>query len=231
MKTFLGLVAVAAAGVWLWARPGFLSSSAQPGPRGALVIGGVDASGSTRDGLLAQGAIYSKKIAARLDPTRDFLSVYRVDRQAHEVTSGPAPTSARRFSLHLIREVSEEAVQGGTYPALFWEAAAREAGASVRPVVIYFFTDGDNDDQSARGKARLRAATTRLTRNPRVRAIYLFGSKRSNREALRLAFPGRPPEQVVVQGAGEIDIAPLVTRIEELRRREERPYEESEPAP
>ncbi|MDF2441461.1 MAG: hypothetical protein JWN98_2445 [Abditibacteriota bacterium] len=213
-----GLAAVAIAG---WRISNSRSATSDNITRGVLVIGGVDASGSTRDGLLAQGAFYSKKIAARLDPARDFLSVYRVDRQTHEVASGPAPTSARRFSLHLIQAVRDEASRAGTHPAAFWEQAATEAARSSRPAVVFFFSDGDNDDQSAKGAARLRAAAVRLARNTQVKAIYVWGAKRSNRAALRRLFAGRPAHEVIIQGAGEIDIEPLATRVHQLHNLED----------
>lgn len=200
--------------VWQWQRH---SASIPPAP-GVLVIGGVDASGSTRDGLLAQGAFWSRKIVARLDPARDYLSVYRVDRQTHEITSGPAPTSARRFSRDLVREVRSENEQGGTYPAAFWQQAAQEAQASSLPVIVYFFSDGDNDDQSARGLEQLRVATRRLAANPKVRAIYLFGIESGNRTPLRAAFAGRPASQILMQSAGQIDIEPLALRVDALHQ-------------
>lgn len=212
-----GLVAIVAAG---WRLSNSRPTVSENAARGVLVIGGIDASGSTRDGLLAQGAFYSKKIAARLDPARDFLSVYRVDRQTHEVTSGPAPTSARRFSLHLIQEVHDEADRTGTHPAEFWEQAAKESARSPRPVVVFLFSDGDNDDQSANGAKRLRAAAMRLARNATVKAIYVWGAKRTNRAALRQLFATRPAHEIIVQGVGEIDIEPLVARVNQLHKLE-----------
>ena len=210
----LAVIAATATAVWQWQRPSTPASSAA----GVLVIGGVDASGSTRGGLLAQGAFWSRKIAARLDPARDYLSVYRVDRQTHEITSGPAPTSARRFSRDLVREVRPESEQGGTYPAAFWNQAAQEASASSRPVVVYFFSDGDNDDQSAQGLEQLRRATHRLAALSQVRAIYVFGIKRDKRAAVRSAFAARPADQIIIQGSGEIDIEPLTARVETLHQ-------------
>lgn len=158
--------------------------SSAPGVR---VFAGFDVSGSMHP-RLAAAALAGSRLAGRLDPGRDTLTLYRVDRQTEEFQDGPAPDSGAGLQREIVAALRKEPVRPGTFPASFWAETARRAKAETRPVSIILFSDGDNDDQRPEAAQAIRRAAADMAQNPHVTNVSVCGVSPGNRAALRDTF-------------------------------------------
>jgi len=170
---------------------GLLAGCGHPTPGtagpGRHVYAGLDTSGSWRPYLGVSAALCARQ-ALRLDPDRDRLTLYRLDSGTREFSDGPAPESADRLQRTIIAEAQAVSPTRGTFPARFWAAVADRVGQDRGPAVIEVFSDGDNDDPSARSRAEIRRAAARLAACPRVSGVWAFGAAARNWATLRAEF-------------------------------------------
>jgi hypothetical protein len=148
---------------------------------------GLDTSASWRP-FLGVSATLCARQAVRLDPKRDFLTLYRLDSSTREFSNDHAPESGDKLQRVIIREVGSVSTTRGTFPAKFWTAVTTRAKADRGNVVVEVFSDGDNDDQSAQASSDIKAAARRLAANPRVSGVWIFGAEPRNWETLRADF-------------------------------------------
>jgi hypothetical protein len=181
----------------------------------------LDGSDSARDSLLGPSALAAVRLVSQLDPDRDRLWLYRVDRDTQRICGPDVPESGESLERTLISQMQTEAQQAGTYPATFWEMAARqaaeEATRTAQPIAIVFFTDGDNDDRQPQAMARILAAARRLASNPYVVAVCVFGVKKENTGRLDKEFAALG-ERFRLYPASDLNIAPVCNRLEEARQ-------------
>lgn len=172
---------------------GHPTPSSAPAPAGGdgvsscHVYAGLDTSASWRP-FLGVSATLCTRQAVRLNPDRDSLTLYRLDSSTREFSNGHAPESGEKLQRVIIREVGAVSGTHGTFPAKFWTAAAARAKSDSGSVVVEIFSDGDNDDQSARASSDIRAAARRLAANPHVSAVWVFGAEPRNWATLRTDF-------------------------------------------
>lgn len=164
-----------------------MSPAGGAGVSSCHVYAGLDTSASCR-AYLGLSATLCTRQALGLDPDRDRLTLYRLDSTTHEFFDAYAPESGDRLQRTIVTEVSSVSGTRGTFPALFWTAAAARAEADAGPVTVEIFSDGDNDDQTAESAATIRAAARRLAANPRVSGVWVFGAEPRNWATLRAAF-------------------------------------------
>lgn len=160
---------------------------AQPSGPGVSILAGFDTSGSMRP-RLAAAALAGSRLAGRLDPDRDTLTLYRVDRETQEFHDGPAPDSGAGLQREIVTALGREPARPGTFPALFWAEMARRAKAETHPVAVILFSDGDNDDQRPGAAQAIRRAAADMAANPRITSVAVCGVSPGNRAALREAF-------------------------------------------
>lgn len=148
---------------------------------------GLDTSASWRPHLGVSAMLCARQ-ALGLDPDHDRLTLYRLDSTTREFFDDPAPESGDRLQRTIVTEVASVSETRGTFPALFWTAAAARAEADAGPVTVEVFSDGDNDDLTARSASTIRAAARRLAANPRVSGVWVFGAEPRNWAILRAEF-------------------------------------------
>ena len=151
------------------------------------LFAGFDTSGSMRPRLAAAAAT-GARLAGRLDPDRDELTLYRVERDTQELRDGPAPDSGTAMQQEVVAELARPAARPGTFPVRFWAEVARRIRAERRPAAVVLFSDGDNDDGQPEAAQAIRAAAADLSANPAVRLVAVCGVSPENRAALRAEF-------------------------------------------
>lgn len=151
------------------------------------VYAGLDTSASWRP-FLGVSATLCARQGLRLDPDRDFLTLYRLDSSTREFSNGLAPESGEKIQRVIIHEVGAVSATHGTFPAKFWTATAARAKSDPGSVVVEIFSDGDNDDQSAQASSEIKTAARSLAANPHVSAVWIFGAEPRNWATLRTEF-------------------------------------------
>lgn len=190
------------------------------------VLSGLASSGSERQESADQASLLSlsraslARLGAALNSKTDHLTVWRVDRETSEFYA-QAPQSYETLLPLFVSHTKQPASAPRTLPAKFWtQVAGRAANLELAPgykVVIVFYHDGDNDDQSLASRAQIEKAARALAANPRVLGVWIVGAKQSNWQAHREMFAplgGRlhmvPREQMSPQ--------PILEEIDEARR-------------
>lgn len=188
------------------------------GPRagaGDHVYAGFDTSGSMRPRLAASAAT-GARLARRLDPGRDRLTLYRVDRDTEELRDGPAPDSGAALQQQVVTELARPAAQSGTFPARFWAEVARRVRADRRPAVVVLFSDGDNDDGRPDATRAIHAAAADLAADADVRLVAVCGVSPRNRAALRDEFAPLG-ERFELLNLSEPDVQRLADQVDDIR--------------
>jgi hypothetical protein len=152
------------------------------------LIGALDASGSARGSLLGPAAASTARLVAQLDPDKDRVMLYRLDRAATRFCGPEVPPSMQKLQMLLVAQMRQAAQHPGTHPASWWEKAATQAENAPGPIAIFLFTDGDSDNPTPISMARIAAAVRRLAANRRVVAVCLYGVKPSNFDVLDRQF-------------------------------------------
>ena len=148
---------------------------------------GLDTSGSWRPYLGVSASLCAQQ-AVGLNPDRDKLTLFRMDSSTREFSNGSAPESTEQIQQVIVAEVNSTSATRGTFPARFWAAAAERAESDSGPVTVEAFSDGDNDDLSAKSLSAMKAAARRLAVNPHVSGVYIFGAEPRNWAILRGEF-------------------------------------------
>ena len=148
---------------------------------------GLDRSDSYRPHLSGAVSLCAGQ-AGLLDPGTDALTLYSLDRQAREVSDGPASDDPDAVQHTLVTQVKNVPSQGGTFPAKFWTAVAERAAADPKTVVIGLYSDADNDDETAASGTAICIAAQKLADNPHVATVSVYGVDPDNRAALRHLF-------------------------------------------
>lgn len=156
-------------------------------PRSCHLYAGLDTSASWRPYLGVSATLCSRQ-ALRLDPNHDRLTLYRLDSSTREFSDDFAPQSGDRLQRTIVTEAASLSGTRGTFPARFWTAVSKRAEGDRGTVVIEIFSDGDNDDQTARSSSAIKAAAHRLAANPHVAGVWVFGAQARNWAALRGEF-------------------------------------------
>lgn len=148
---------------------------------------GLDTSAGFRPRLSAAAVLCAQR-AGQMDSACDQLTIFRVDNHTQEVYDNPPPADPDDAQATIAREAAAVPPRGGTYPARFWTEVARRAETDTGPVLVDFFTDGDNDDMTPAARTAIAAAARRLAANPHVAQVCLYGVSRENRAALHALF-------------------------------------------
>ncbi len=148
---------------------------------------GLDTSASWRPYLGVSATLCARQ-ALRLDPDHDSLTLYRLDSSTREFSDGHAPESGDRLQRTIVSEAASVSGTRGTFPARFWTAVTQRAAGDAGTVVIEIFSDGDNDDLTARSSSAIRTAAHRLAQNRHVAGVWVFGAQPRNWATLRGEF-------------------------------------------
>jgi hypothetical protein len=148
---------------------------------------GIDASGSARR-RLGDYFLVTKALAEQLSAGEDKLTLYRVDNNAKEFSDQPYDGNTENLLLTLKHEITDKALQNGTYPAKFWTNTADRATQSKVPVLVVLLSDGDNDDMRPEVVREMKAAAQQLANCPQVRGVVLCGASPTNWQSLRETF-------------------------------------------
>lgn len=207
------LAAVLTAGVLLPLMAGCQGVS----PRPLHLHMGLDASGSARD-QLGVYALTAATLSARLRPGRDGLSLYRVDNDCREFSSGETIGGAEATMKVIIAETKKAADRPRTLPALFWERAAQRAAEGKDGDAAFLLaSDGDNDDMRPDSERRIRRSAQTLAKNPRVRLVLLCGVRPANAARLRATFaPLGERFRLILRS--EVDPKKIAARLTSVRR-------------
>ena len=144
------------------------------------VILDTDVSKSTAKYLPAFAALNSE-IVGRLDPDKDFVTAYAMDRENRCYIDDRAPDSLDKFQEVTIHALSIPPDRPGTYPAVAWAAIADKADKTAgHDIEIVVATDGDDDQNSRASRKAVRAAAARLAANARVSAVAVVGVSPEN---------------------------------------------------
>jgi hypothetical protein len=172
----------------------------------------VDRSRSAQEGLPASIEA-ACSLAVQLQPNRDRLTLYRVERGADPFYDDPPFASREPLQALFIKELSVPPRLNRTFPEAFLRQAADDARNWRGPVLIAFFWDGGNDDGSAHGLSAYRAAIRRLAANPRVRGVGIFGVRRQNWAGVKRGFAPLG-ERLEIHPLEEMSPASLLARAE-----------------
>jgi hypothetical protein len=175
---------------------------------------GVDASSSFRPHLGASAEILSR-IISDLDDS-DLLTLYRVDEQTDEFYDGPVPDSSESFVKVLNKELRAPPAHNGTLPALFWSAVSARVTAGNMPCVIVFFTDGDNDDETAASRREISRAAAAISRD-KAAVVLVAGVDRENWTVLRGEFAPLGDDRLHLCSASELNLDVVTACVDQAR--------------
>ena len=195
--------------------PGGAAASTPPIPTpapGVQLILGFDTSASWKPHLPASARI-GARLSSHLDPNRDQLTAFRIDRSTWEFYDSRPPDGATACLRILWRELSKPPAVEGTWPATFYQRAVERSESSQQSVVVAFFTDGDNDNPAQ--VPHWRAAGAALAANPRVAAVAIYGVSASNWASVR-SLLGPLGDRLLLYSESDMDPSVLMQRIDSL---------------
>jgi hypothetical protein len=128
------------------------------------------------------------RLVLRMDPDRDRLTLYRVERVTEPFFDNAPPASSERLQEIIIPEMKNAPRADRTFPALFLQHVVRAAESGSELILVGFYWDGGNDDLSAQGQRRYRDTIRRLAANSRVVGVGLFGVQRENWSSVQADF-------------------------------------------
>jgi hypothetical protein len=195
------------------ARLGSASPAEDPGVH---VYTGFDTSESIRPHL-GSFVRYGAALGRQLDPGKDLLTLYRVDRETLEFWDDPPPSSGERLQKALVKRLEPRPARNRTLPARFWQEVAGRAADDRGSVGIVFYSDGGNDDQSDQSFKTICKAAQALAANPYVLTVEVFGVNPRCRPYLRRAFAPLGPRRFHLHGLDEMNVQPFIDRLNAAR--------------
>lgn len=147
---------------------------------------GIDHSVSAKD-MESGAACQTCSLAMRLDPD-DHLTLFRVDHSALEFFDGQPPSSRDSLVHILIQSLRKPPAAPGTRPSLFWNAAVARVAKAQVPVVIVYYSDGQDDDASVNSRRVTRQAALALAKNPYVIKVAVIGAEPETWARIRADF-------------------------------------------
>jgi len=164
-----------------------LLTGPHPAPRAPLcLVIGSDNSRSNRTQAGA-GALSAARLGSEL-ASSDTLTLVRVNATAEEYFAGPPPVSRTQTLEIILNALKDAPPRKGTFPLLFWRDVAERCAQADAPVFAVFYTDGENDDQSAQTRSALRKVIRELAADKHLRFVALVGAKPQTRAGLRRDF-------------------------------------------
>lgn len=164
-----------------------LAGCGRPHSLGLHDYTGLDTSVGFRPHLSSTAVLCAQR-SGQMDPATDQLTIFRVDDRTQEIYDNPPPADPDDAQATITREAISASPHRGTYPALFWTEVAKRAEADTVPVLVDYYSDGDNDDMTPAARTAIAAAAQRLAANPHVVQVCIYGVTQQNRAALHDLF-------------------------------------------
>lgn len=184
--------------------PGAAPTSDRNDSPGVVLISAFDRSASFGlSNALPSTVLSNARLARRLDPARDRLTLFRVADETYEFLDGAPDERATPFEVQIAQGLRQPPSRKGTYPCRFWIAVderLREAeghGTDAPAFLIALWSDGDDDERPNAHRlhsAQMNAALRRLSASPHVRGVFFYGVKFQNRARLRRQFQTLGPK-------------------------------------
>lgn len=203
----IGLLLAGGLGVWQFTRPR---------ARAIQVVIGIDTSGSARP-VLSRYVLEASRLTAHLEPEVDTLTLYRVDEATQEFYRDRVRGGREATLRRLLAEVARQPAHSSTFPVAFWRTALQRSPAADGPLLLVYFSDGDNDDMSSASKAALAQLGRELAERPSLVGVALVGVTTANRGYWINVFGAPLGDRLLLVGADEIRVDTILERLEQRR--------------
>lgn len=172
--------------------------------RPVYLIIGLDTSTGERESL-GPAALLTARLAGRLDPEKDRLTVLRVGEVTEELYDDPARESAEELQRRLVTRLRSLARSAKTLPVSFWREAALRGDHGSASVAVVLFSDGNNAFNQRPELAEIHANAKRLEANPNVACVAIIGVDAASRAYLRDSFSNLG-DRLLLRGSDELDL-------------------------